>query len=112
MNKENIKTNWLWDSRLSETEAKKILKQKNDPRFDLYAEKLFSRVNDPKMVFNLMDQATFCQKWPGIKKRMKKDRWFENKVAFWQTIYERLHENLKKQGINTQLWDTILNSTN
>ena len=37
---EKIKTNWLWDSRLSEAEAGKILKQENDPRFDLYAENL------------------------------------------------------------------------
>ena len=99
MKKETIKTNWLWDSRLSEAEAGKILKHENDPRFDLYAEKLFSRVNDPKIVFSLIDKITFCQKWPHIKKRMKKDRWLEDKVAFWQTLYERVHENLKKQGV-------------
>ena len=94
-----MKTNWLWDSSLNEAEVVKILKRENDPRFDLYAEKLFSRVNDPKIVFNLIDKITFCQKWPLIKKRMKKDRWLEDKVAFWQTLYEHVHENFKKQGI-------------
>lgn len=94
-----MKTNWLWDSRLSETEAKKILRNEEDPRFDLYAEKLLSRVNDPRLVFNIVDQEAFCRKWPTIKKRMRKDRWLEARVSFWQTIYERIHENLKRQGI-------------
>jgi len=94
-----MKINWLWDSRLSEAEARKILKEENHPKFDIYAEKLFSRVNDPKIVFNIVDKVTFCKKWPGIKKRMKKDRWLESKVVFWQTIYERVHERLKMSGI-------------
>lgn len=94
-----MKINWLWDSRLSEAEARKILKEENHPKFDIYAEKLFSRVNDPKIVFNIVDKVTFCKKWPGIKKRMKKDRWLESKVVFWQTIFERVHEGLKMTGI-------------
>ena len=94
-----MKTNWLWDSRLDEGEVKEILKDENHPKFDIYAEKLLSRVNDPKMVFNIVDKVTFCKKWPNIKKRMRKDRWLESKVIFWQTIYERVHESLKEQGI-------------
>lgn len=94
-----MKINWLWDSRLGETEARKILKDEKHPKFDIYAEKLFSRVSDPKIVFNIVDKVTFCKKWPGIKKRMKRDRWLENRVVFWQTIYERVHERLKIMGI-------------
>ncbi len=94
-----VKTNWLWDSRLEENEARKILKDENDPRFDIYAEKLFSRVSDPKIIFSIIEKVTFCRKWPSIKKRMKKDHWLENRVAFWQTIYERVHERLKISGI-------------
>lgn len=94
-----MKINWLWDSRLSETEARKILKDENHPKFDIYAEKLFSRISDPKIVFNIVDKVTFCKKWPSIKKRMRKDRWLENRVVFWQTIYERVHESLKMRGI-------------
>ncbi|MFC1699769.1 helix-turn-helix domain-containing protein [Candidatus Omnitrophota bacterium] len=94
-----MKINWLWDSRLDEAEVKKILKDENHPRFDIYAEKLFSRTNNPKMVFEIMDKLTFCKKWPSIKKRMRKDRWLESKVIFWQTIYDRVHEKLKEQGI-------------
>lgn len=94
-----MKTNWLWDSRLSEAEVKKILKHANDPRFDFYAEKLLSRVNNPQTVFSLMGQKTFCERWSRIKKRIKKDQWLENRVIFWQTIYEHLHKKLEEQGI-------------
>jgi len=94
-----MKTNWLWDSRLEEGEAKKILKDMNHPKFDIYAEKLFSRVSDPKMVFSIVDKVTFCKKWPCIKKRMRKDRWLKDRVTFWQTMYEYIHEQLKDQGI-------------
>lgn len=94
-----MKTNWLWDSRLRESEAKKILKDENHPKFDIYAERLFSRVNDPKIVFSIIDKITFCKKWPGIKKQMRKDRWLKDRVVFWQTIYERILEGLKEQGI-------------
>ena len=94
-----MKTNWLWDSRLEENEVRKILKDVNHPKFDLYAEKLFSRVNDPKMAFSIVDKTTFCKGWSSIKKRMKKDQWLKNRVVFWQTIYERVHERLKERGI-------------
>jgi len=94
-----VKINWVWDSRLKEGEAKKILKDANHSKFDIYAEKLFSRVSDPKIVFSIIGKVTFCKKWPCIKKRMRKDRWLKDRVTFWQTIYERILEQLKEQGI-------------
>jgi len=94
-----MKTNWLWDSRLEENDVRKILKDANDPRFDIYAEKLFSRVSDPRMAFSIIDKIIFCKKWPNIKKRIKKDRRLEDRVIFWQTIYEQVHEGLKGCGI-------------
>ena len=30
---------------------------------------------------------------------MRKDRWLGDRVIFWQTIYERVLEGLKKQGV-------------
>lgn len=94
-----MRVNWLWDSRLGEGRVREILKNENHPQFDIYAEKLFSRVNEPKMAFSIVDKVTFCKKWPSIKKRMKKDRWLENRVVFWQTIYERVYEGLRESGI-------------
>lgn len=97
-----MEMNWLWDSRLSEDAVQKILKEPNHPKFDLYAEKLLSRVTDPKVVFEWMGEVIFCQKWPWIKKRMRRDRWLKERVFFWQTIYERCLERLKEQGIRVR----------
>lgn len=94
-----MKVNWLWDSRLEESEVKKILKDENHPKFDIYAEKLFSRINNPKVVFEILDKILFCKKWPGIKKRMRKDQWLKSRVLFWQTIYEQVYGDLKARGI-------------
>ena len=94
-----MKINWLWDSSLKESEVKKILKNAEHSKFDIYAEKLFSRISDPKIVFSIVDKETFCKKWPYIKKRMKKDRWLKDKVIFWQTMYEYIYKQFKKQGI-------------
>jgi hypothetical protein len=54
-----MKTNWLWDSRLGESEVRKILKDTGNPKFDIYAEKLFSRVSSPKIAFSIIDKLTF-----------------------------------------------------
>lgn len=94
-----MKTNWLWDTSLGENEVREILKQENHPKFNIYAEKLFSRVSDPGIVFNIIDKKTFCQKWPIIKKRLRRDRWIRDRIIFWQTIYERIYAELKKQGV-------------
>lgn len=96
---DEVKINWLWDSRLKEREVRKILKAANHPKFDIYAEKLFSRMSDPRVAFGIVDKVTFCKKWPRIKKRMRKDLWLKNRVVFWQTIYERIHEQLRAKGI-------------
>lgn len=97
-----MKINWLWDSRLSEKEVKQILKDESHPKFEIYAEKLLSRVNEPKVVFTFIDKGSFCRRWPYIKKRIKKDRWIRDRVVFWQTMYERIYETLKEQGIKVR----------
>ncbi|MBU1122461.1 MAG: helix-turn-helix transcriptional regulator [Candidatus Omnitrophota bacterium] len=98
-----MKTNWLWDSQISDNEAKGILKDISHPKFDIYAEKLLSRTNDPKFVFSMIDKITFCKKWPTIKKRIIKDHWLKDKVIFWQTIYTRVKEQLKAEGIKIRI---------
>ncbi|MFH0924591.1 MAG: helix-turn-helix transcriptional regulator [bacterium] len=97
-----MKINWLWDSTLKGNEVKKILRDVNHSKFDIYAEKLFSRVNDPKLAFSFVDKVSFCKKWPSIKKRIRKDQWLKDRVVFWQTIYEWVHEQLREQGIKVR----------
>lgn len=98
-----MKVNWLWDTRLSEEEVMEILKDGSHPKFDIYAEKLFSRISDPGIVFSIIEKKIFCQKWPNIKKRLKRDQWIKNRVAFWQTIYERIYEEIKSKGIRLRM---------
>ena len=87
-----MKTNWLWDTQLSETRVKKILKDENDPRFYIYAEKLFSRISDPQTVFSYIPKEVFYRNWPVIKQRINKDAWGGGRVDFWQRIYNRISE--------------------
>lgn len=97
-----MKTNWLWDSKTNEEKAKEILKDEKHPQFDYFAEKLLSRIVDPKEVFNIIDKKVFCRKWPYIKKRIKKDQWLKDRVVFWQTIYENVYESLKEKGFSVR----------
>ena len=94
-----VKINWLWDTMLDEKEVRKILKDAGHPKFDIYAERLLSRVSDPKMVFSILHEVDFCRKWPTIKRRIQKDQWLKDRVVFWQTIYERTCERLREQGV-------------
>ena len=85
-----MKIHWLWDTRLNETRVKNILKNSNDPRFYIYAEKLFSRVKNPKVVFKYISKGIFYNQWAQIKQRIEKDKWSTGKVDFWQGYYESL----------------------
>ncbi len=85
-----MKTNWLWDVRLTEMKISKILKDEKDPRFFIYAERLFSRVSDPKIAFSFMPKHIFRRQWPAIKNRVKKDVWASKRVDFWQSVYKKI----------------------
>ena len=85
-----MKINWLWDTQLDEKRVKKILHNERDPRFFLYAEKLFSRVKDPKIAFEFINRDSFCREWHTIKKRIQKDTWAKVKTEFWQQMYEKV----------------------
>ena len=97
-----MKINWLWDTRLNERDVKQILHDEENPRFYIYATKLFSRISDPHVAFEYMNKKTFCHKWPVIKKRIQKDAWAVDRANFWQTIYERSLAELKKQGFKAR----------
>ena len=90
-----MKTNWLWDTRLSETRVKKILKDEGNPRFYIYAEKLFSRISNSQTAFSYIPQEVFYRHWPVIKQRINKDAWSRGRADFWQNVYNRIREQLK-----------------
>lgn len=94
-----MKSEWLWDSRFTERQAARILKDPTNPHFPSIAEKLLGRISPSKKAFLFLDKESFCRHWPRIKKRLKQDAWMRDKVTFWQMVYESLHKELKAQGI-------------
>ena len=94
-----MKKNWLWDTSLNEKEVARILKDENNPKFSVYAEKLLARSNNVKEVFSLIEKKSFCRKWHAIKKRLIKDKWAKSKAVFWQVIYDNLKNQLKQKGV-------------
>jgi len=94
-----MKKNWLWDTSLDEKQVKKILKDENNPKFVVYAEKLLSRSNNAKKIFSLIEKKSFCRKWYKIKKRLNKNKWAKDKVVFWQVIYDSVKDQLKRKGV-------------
>ena len=72
---------------VSEEHVQKILQNKNHPEFYIFAEKLFARVNDPKLAFEYVDKKIFYRTWLSIKKRILKDTWAKPAVDFWEKIY-------------------------
>ena len=96
-----MKKDWLWDRNLSISQAKQILKNPKHKKFNLLASLLLTRKNDPKEVFKeYIDSLLFCKYWTAIKKRMRKDKWTEPRIVFWQAIYEKLMDRYRKQGIS------------
>ena len=91
-----MEVNWLWDTRFCEREVKIILKDENNPRFFIYAEKLFSRIRDPKIAFSYISEEIFYKQWPLIKQRINKDVWNRWRADFWESIYKKV----KKQCPN------------
>ncbi len=85
-----MKSNWLWDTRISEREVKKILQDENNPRFYIYAEKLFSRLSDPERAFEYVSREIFYRKWQMIKKIIQKDAWAKQRIDFWEDVYKNL----------------------
>jgi putative transcriptional regulator len=96
-----MKKDWLWDLKLSISEAGRILKNPDDKRFISIASLLLARKADPKEVFGeYLGPVLFCKNWQKIKKRMSQDKWGEPRVIFWEAIYQRLLEKYRKKGIH------------
>jgi len=94
-----MKRDWLWDRRISLTEAKKILADPYHPKFITLAALLLSRKNNPKEVFQILSPVYFCQNWNKIKRRMRKDYWGFPRIVFWQAVFEKINEKLKEKKI-------------
>jgi len=88
--------NILWDKKISTYEAKNILKDENNQKFIYLASTILSRTNDVKNVFSdYLDKILFCRNWNRIKNRMRKNRWNDRNIAFWDEIYKVIRKTIK-----------------
>ncbi|MBI5150105.1 MAG: helix-turn-helix transcriptional regulator [Candidatus Omnitrophica bacterium] len=101
-------TDWLWDRNIPPQEIRNILTDERHPKFTELAALLLARKNVPKEVFeDYLSRETFVRNWPRVKKRMRQDKWTEDRIIFWQAIYEKVTEIFKKKGIAVRPLKTI-----
>lgn len=95
---------WQWDVRRSDSEIRRILNNPEHPSFIHYASLLLSRTNVPREVFGgYLNKQDFCLEWPEIKRRMRKDRWDQGRIQFWEEIYRHLKDELKSKGVRLRV---------
>lgn len=95
-----LKSDWLWDRKITIRKARGILRNPKDRHFLSLASLLLSRKNIPREVFvDYLKPVVFLQNWHKIKRQMRKDAWNNPRIEFWQAIYEKLKEKYKKGGI-------------
>lgn len=95
-----MKKDWLWDRKISIAKVKGILKDPDNPRFVEFVALLLSRKNTPKEVFDVyIEPLVFCINWHRIKRQMRKDKWDNPRIEFWQQVYGVLLDKYKKEGV-------------
>lgn len=95
-----MKNNWLWDRKITDARVKRVLKNPMDKGFVDMAALLLARNNDPQAVLKAyIDPRVFCQYWASIKRKMRRDKWTEPRIVFWQAIYEKLADRYRRQGV-------------
>lgn len=96
-----MKHPWLWNINKTEAEVKKILADPDEKRFIHYAALLFSRHRGmPKEIFGTyVRKEDFCRHWAAIKRRMRKDKWNDERIPFWDGVHGYLVREFKKKGI-------------
>ena len=98
-----VNNSLFWDKKITAEEIKKILKDDANPRFIELAALLLSRTNNPKQVFaNYLAAILFCRNWRKIKTQMRKNKWSDNKIIFWDAIYGVAVKDIDKNELKTK----------
>ncbi len=94
-----VDKSWLWNVKLTDAEAREVLRDPADPRFLMYAARRLATANLPREIFrNYLTREHFLLRWPAIKRQMRKDSRNRGRVIFWQGVYEYLIKELKEKG--------------
>ena len=92
--------NIFWDRKISVKEARNILKDDLNKKFFDIAAILFARTNEPKKVFSqYMNKIIFCKNWQTIKRKMRKNKWNDNRIIYWDTVYKVMIRGIDKTKI-------------
>lgn len=98
-----MKNNWLWDRDITEEKAKRILSNDKHPEFTRTASLLLSRNNEPSRVFgDYLSHELFYMNWNAIKKAMRRNKWDDQRIIFWQAVYEKLAREYKSRGFSVR----------
>ncbi|MBI5024653.1 MAG: helix-turn-helix transcriptional regulator [Candidatus Omnitrophica bacterium] len=102
------KPDWLWDRNIPPQKIRNILTDERHPKFAELAALLLARKNIPKEVFkNYLPKNIFLRNWQRIKKKMRQDKWTEDRIIFWQAIHEKVTETFREKGITIRPLKTI-----
>ncbi|MFA5104250.1 MAG: helix-turn-helix transcriptional regulator [Candidatus Margulisiibacteriota bacterium] len=95
-----MKNDWLWDKNISDKEIKAALSNEAHPKFIRLAALLLARNNEPKKVFGgYLSSLVFYKNWNTIKKEMRKNKWDDQRIVFWQAVYEKIAREYKGRGV-------------
>lgn len=90
----------FWDKNFNQDEVKKILNDDEDPRFIEIAATLLSRSNEPTEVFtSYINKVVFCNNWRKIKKQMRKNKWNDARIIFWDEVYKVAIQDIDKKEL-------------
>lgn len=87
----------FWDKNFKQDEVKKILSDETNPKFVEIAALLLSRTNKPNIIFSkYLNKAEFCNNWRRIKRQMRKNKWNEARIIFWDEVYKVILQDIDK----------------
>ena len=88
----------FWDKHFTRDEVKKILNDGENPKFVGVAAILLSRLNKPGEVFaSYLSKITFCNNWRKIKRQMRKNKWNDARIIFWDEVYKVTLQDIDKK---------------
>lgn len=96
--------NILWDKKITKDEAKKILSDEKNQKFIYLASTILSRTNDAKKIFiEYLDKILFCKNWNRIKRRMRKNKWNDQNIDFWDEVYTVVKKDVEPTLLKTTI---------